>query len=110
VVLRHRSDQVIADTTLVLEERERDHRTDRVAPQVLRTGTTAPVTVKARERVDATRLKLATEHVAIGHRTSIAWHATGRRALEALACRPRRGEGSSVVQALAITRKRKPTG
>jgi len=73
VVLRHRGDQVVADTTLVLEERGRDHRADRMAPPVLRTGTTAPVTVKAGEGVDAARLKLATEHIAIGHYTSIAW-------------------------------------
>ena len=73
LVLRHWGDQVVADTTLVLEERGRDHRADRVAPPVLRTGTTAPVTVKAGEGVDAARLKLATEHIAIGHRTSIAW-------------------------------------
>jgi hypothetical protein len=48
---------------------------------------TAPVTVKAGEGVDATRLKLATEHITIGHRTSIAWQ-TGRcRIPEALARR-----------------------
>ena len=75
LVLRHRGDQVIADTTLVLEERGRDHRADRVAPPVLRTGTTAPVTVKAGEGVDATRLKFATQHITVGHRTSIAWQA-----------------------------------
>ena len=84
VVPRHRGDQVIADMTLVLEERGRDHRADRVAPPVLRTGTTAPVTVKAGERVDSTRLKLATEHITIAHRTSIAWQTSRRRAPEAL--------------------------
>jgi hypothetical protein len=73
VVLRHRGDRVIADTTLVLEELGRDHSADRVAPQVLRTGTTAPVTVKTGEGVDAARLKFATEHITIGHRTSMAW-------------------------------------
>jgi len=73
VVLRHRGDQVIADTTLVLEERGRDHGADRVAPQVLRTGTTAPVAEEACEGIGATRLKLATEHITIGHRTSMAW-------------------------------------
>ena len=86
VVLTHRGDQVIADTALVLEERGRDHRADRVAAPVLRTGTTAPVTVKAGEGVDATRLKLATEHITIGHRTSIAWQASRCRTPEALAC------------------------
>ena len=87
VVLRDRGDQVIADTTLVLEERGRDHRADRVAPAILRTCVTATVTVKAGEGVDATRLKLATEHITIDHRTSIA-RRTGRcRAPEALARR-----------------------
>ena len=45
---------------------------DGVLP-VLRTGTTAPVTVKTGEGVDAARLKFATEHITIGHRTSMAW-------------------------------------
>jgi hypothetical protein len=85
MVLRHRGDQVIADTSLVLEERGRDHRTDRVAPPVLGTGTTAPVTVKARERVDAARLKLTTERITIDHRTSIAWQTSRCRAPDALA-------------------------
>ena len=85
VVLRHRGDQVITDTTLVLEERGRHHRADRVAPQILRIGATAPVTVKAGEGVDATRLKLATEHVTIGHRSSIAWQASPCCTPEALA-------------------------
>ena len=85
VVLRHRGDEVVADTTLVLEERGRDHRADRVAPPVLRTGTTAPVAVKAGEGVDPTRLKLATEHITIGHCTSIAWQASPCRTPEALA-------------------------
>jgi hypothetical protein len=87
VVLRHRGDQVIADMTLVLEERGRDHRADRMASPVLRTGTTAPVTVKAGEGIDATRLKLATEHITFGHRTSIAWRTSRCRAPEALARR-----------------------
>jgi hypothetical protein len=89
VVLRHRGDQVVADMTLVLEERGRNHRAYRVASPVLRTGTTAPVTVKAGEGIDATRLKLATEHITFGHRTSIAWRTTTSRcrAPEALARR-----------------------
>ena len=87
VVLRHGCDQVVADMTLVLEEGGRDHRADRVASPILRTGTTAPVTVKAGEGVDATRLKLATEHVTFGHRPSIAWQMSRCRAPEALASR-----------------------
>ena len=62
VVLRHRGDQVVADTTLVLEERGCDHRADRVAPLVLRTGTTAPVTVKAGEGIGPAGLELTAQH------------------------------------------------
>ncbi len=83
VMLGHRGDQVVADTTLVLEERGRDHGADRVAPQVLRTGTTAPVAEEACEGIDATRLKLATEHIAVGHSTSIARQTSRCRALGA---------------------------
>jgi hypothetical protein len=86
-VLRHRGDQVIADATLVLEERGGNHRADRVATPVLRTGTTAPVTVKTGEGVDTTRLKLATENITIGHHTSIASQASRCRTPEALASR-----------------------
>jgi hypothetical protein len=72
LVLRPRGDQVVADTTLVLEERGRDNRTDRVAPPVLWTGSTTPIAVKAGERVAATRLKLAAENIAIAHYASVA--------------------------------------
>jgi hypothetical protein len=58
-----------------------------VAPAVLWTGTTAPVTVKAGEGLDATRLKLATEHITIGHHTSIVGHASRCDTPEALARR-----------------------
>ena len=87
VVLRHRGDQVIADPTLVLEKRRGDHRTDRVAPAVLRTGTAGPVTVKAGKGVDAARLKLAAEHITVRHRTSITWQIGRCRVPEVLANR-----------------------
>lgn len=76
VVQRDRRDQVVADATLVLEERGRDHRTDCVAPPVLRAGPTAPVTEKAGDWVNATRLKLATEHITISHCASMAREAS----------------------------------
>jgi len=66
-ILGHWRDQVVADTALVLEERGGDHRADRVASAVLRAGATATVAIEARERVDATRLELSTEDVAIRH-------------------------------------------
>jgi hypothetical protein len=72
VVLRHRCDQVVADTTLVLEERGRDDRADRMAPAILWTAATAAVTIEAGERIDATRLELAAEHITFAHVRSIA--------------------------------------
>jgi hypothetical protein len=86
-VHRHRADEVIADPTLVLQKGGGHHRADCVTPPILRTGTTAPVTEKAGDRVGATRLQLATEHITVGHRTSIAqepatatlWLPRGRR-------------------------------
>ena|SRR6266516_1937531 len=86
-VVRYRGDQVIADPTLVLEKRRGDHRTDRVAPAVLRTGTAGPVTVKAGKGVDAARLKLAAEHITVRHRTSITWQIGRCRVPEVLANR-----------------------
>jgi hypothetical protein len=68
----HRGHQVVADSALVLQKRGRHHRADCVAPPILRTGTTAPVTEKASDWVGTTRLQLATEHITIGHSTSIA--------------------------------------
>jgi hypothetical protein len=69
--LRERGAQVVADTTLVLEELRGDHCADRVAAQVLETGATAPVPVEAGDRVGAAGHKLSTQNIAIGHRTSI---------------------------------------
>jgi hypothetical protein len=71
-VQRHRAHQVVADSTLVLQKGGRHHGADCVAPPILRTGTTAPVTEKAGDWVSATRLQLATKHITIGHSTSIA--------------------------------------
>src|SRR5438270_10517413 len=71
-VLGHRRYQVVADSLLMLEELGRDHRTDRVAPLILGTGATAPVAVEAGEGVCSAWLELSTQHIAIGHRTSIA--------------------------------------
>jgi hypothetical protein len=71
-VQRHRAHQVVADSTLVLQKSGRHHRADCVAPPILGTRTTAPVTEKAGDWVGATRLKLATEDISIGHCTSIA--------------------------------------
>jgi len=43
-----------------------------VAPLVLGAGATAPVSVKAGEGVSSAGLELSTQHIAIGHLTSIA--------------------------------------
>jgi len=71
-ILRHGCDEVVADATLVFKERGRDHRADCVAPAVLGAGAAAPVPIETGEGVDATRLKLSSQHIAIGHRSSIA--------------------------------------
>jgi hypothetical protein len=51
----------------MLEERRRDHRADRVAPEVLGTCATAPIPVKAGEGIKAAGLKLSSQHIAFGH-------------------------------------------
>src|SRR5262249_59018875 len=66
-VLGPRSYQVVADLTLMLEERGRDHRADRMAPEVLGTRAAAPVPVKAGEGINPAGLKLSAQHIAIGH-------------------------------------------
>jgi AcrR family transcriptional regulator len=76
-ILRHRRDQVISDSPLVLEKLGRDDRTDRVASEVLRTGVAAPVTKEAGHRVGATGRELSAQDVDVGHRTSIAAAAAG---------------------------------
>jgi hypothetical protein len=55
-VHRHRGHQVVADPTLVLQKSGRHHRADCVAPPILRTGMTAPVTEEAGDWVAATGL------------------------------------------------------
>jgi catechol 2,3-dioxygenase-like lactoylglutathione lyase family enzyme len=69
--LRHRGDQVVADTPLVLEELARHHRANGMTAQVLRTRGAAAVPVEAGERVSSTRLKLAAEHIPFTHPSSI---------------------------------------
>src|SRR5262249_43596707 len=77
-VLGPRSYQVVADLILMLEERGRDHRADRVAPEVLGTRATAPIPVKAGEGIKAAGLKLSSQHIAISHQPSIAGRSSGR--------------------------------
>ena len=79
-ILRHGCDEVVADATLVFKERGRDHRADCVAPAILGAGAAAPVPIETGEGVDTTRLKLSSQHIAIGHRSSIALDAAVLRA------------------------------
>src|SRR6185437_1035600 len=69
--LGHRRRQVVADPALVLEELGGHHRADGVAAQVLGAGRAASVPVEAGERIGATRLKLAAEHITVAHACSI---------------------------------------
>src|ERR1039458_4557174 len=71
-VLRQRGAQVVADTALMLQELRGHHGADRVAALVLRTRIAAPVPVKPRDWVVATRLQLTTEHIAVTHPCSMA--------------------------------------
>jgi hypothetical protein len=66
-VLRHRRGQVVADGPLVLGKLCGDHGADRVAPVVLRSCRTTPVTVEARGGIGATWLQCPTHDVSIDH-------------------------------------------
>src|SRR5579859_4294901 len=64
---RDRGAQVVADAALVFEELGGDHRTDRVAPQVLRPGVAAAVPVETGHRIHAAGFEFTAQYVAIGH-------------------------------------------
>jgi len=63
--------QVITDTALMVEELNRDNRTDGVTPPILNTGATGAVPKPSRERVVAAKLEFAADNVAF-HAVSIA--------------------------------------
>ena len=71
-VLRGGCAEIVADFLLVFQKLSRDHRTDRVASAVVRTGPATPVAIEAGERVGAAALELLAEHIAVGHRTKYA--------------------------------------
>ena len=70
-VPEHRGAQIVADPLLVLEEFRGHHRSDGVAPPILRTGMAAAVSKESGDRVIAARLQRATQHVEISHLRSI---------------------------------------
>ena len=72
VVLGHRRAQVVANAALVFEKLRGHHGADRVAPHVFGSRAAAAVSVEAGHRFGAARLQGTTQHVAIGHGTSIA--------------------------------------
>src|SRR3984885_222559 len=69
--LRHGGGEVVADAPLMLEELARHHRADGVTSPVLGAGGTAAVTIEPCQRVTATGLKLAAQHVPVAHPSSI---------------------------------------
>ncbi len=69
--LRHRSSEVVADRSLVLEELGGHHRADRVTPAITRIGAAGPVAKPSGDRIGSTRFEVASEDVAIGHTSSI---------------------------------------
>ena len=76
--LRPRSAEIVADSTLVLEELGGDHGADCVAAPILGSRPAAPVSIEASERVGAAGLQLAAQHIEITHPGIIAQE---RRAL-----------------------------
>ena len=70
-ILGYRGGQIIADAALVLEEFSGHHCAYGVAAQVFRSAGAASVSVETGERVGATWLKFAAEHISIGHPSSI---------------------------------------
>lgn len=71
-VLRYRGRQIVPDAALVVEELSRDDSADRVAPEVVRPGATAPIPEEPRHGICAARLQLVTKDVAVCHAHSIA--------------------------------------
>jgi hypothetical protein len=71
-ILRHRRDQIVTDRSLVLEKLGGDHRADRVAAEVLRTGVAASITKETGDRVGAAGGERSSEDVERRHAFSIA--------------------------------------
>jgi len=67
VKLGHWGAEIVADATLMLEELSGGHRADRVAAPVLGPRPTAPISIEAGERVDAARLQLVAQYIAVTH-------------------------------------------
>jgi hypothetical protein len=65
--LRHRTAEIVAYATLVLEKLSCDHSADGVAATVLHPRPAAPVSIEASERVGAARLQLAAQHISVNH-------------------------------------------
>jgi hypothetical protein len=66
--------QVVADAPLMVEKLSGDHSADGVAAEILWSGPAAAITVETGQRVAPAGLQLASEHIAIGHLSSIrAW-------------------------------------
>ena len=67
VILGHRSHEIVADVTLVLQEFSGGHGAYRVAAQILGPRAAAPVSIEPGEGIDSAGLQLAAQHVAIAH-------------------------------------------
>jgi hypothetical protein len=71
-ILRHRRDQVVADSLLVFEKLVGHNSTDRMAPQVLGTGVAAPITKETGNGIAAAGGERFAQNVEVGHGPSIA--------------------------------------
>jgi len=67
----HRCAQVVADLSLVFKELGRDDSTDRVTAKILRPGAAAAIPEESGERINAARLKLTAEDIALTHDASL---------------------------------------
>jgi len=77
-VLMHRSDEIVADAALMVEEFRGHDGTNRVAAEILGPGVAAPISKEPGDRVETTRFEFSAQDVAFNHRDSIAQRTPGR--------------------------------
>jgi hypothetical protein len=68
---RHRGTQIVADPSLVLEELGGDDSADRVAALILGSGAAASIPEETGHRIQAARLEIPAEDIALAHDASL---------------------------------------
>ena len=103
---RHRRTQIVTDRPLMLKKLSGHDRADRVAALIFRPRVAAPVAVKARNRVAATRLQFAADDVALSHASEFI---AGRRPAPIVAAPAGQMAASSLLNShVAQQRQRQP--